>query len=130
VTGVSIKVEGLKKLRAELKAIDNALPRELNAAGRTAAELVAGTARGIAPVLTGRLAATIKSGAGAANAFVKAGGTLPYGPPIHWGWARHNIAPNPFLYHALDERREEVIATYAKSLEDLIDRNITPGTGG
>jgi hypothetical protein len=54
---------------------------------------------------------------------VKAGGRLvPYAGPIHFGWPRHNIAPNPFIYDALDDRKAEVIDKYEAHIEALVEK--------
>jgi hypothetical protein len=124
---MTIHVEGLTKLRRELKKVDAGLAKELNKVGKDVAEIVAATARVDAPRLTGRLAGTIKAGSTAGGAYVKAGG-VPYAAPIHWGWRKHNIAPQPFLYEALDARRDEVIEKYVAGLNALIDGSITAGS--
>ncbi len=52
-----------------------------------------------------------------------------YAGVIHFGWPRHNIEPQPFLYDALDKRFDEVVRVYEKRITDLVhklDRE-TPG---
>jgi hypothetical protein len=117
----SIKVEGLTELRASLKKLDDKLPRELNKVSKASAEVVASEARGIVPRISGRLAGSIKTSGTAKGAFVKSGG-LEYHRVIHFGWARHNIKPNPFLYEALDTRRDEVIEKFEREVSALVDR--------
>ncbi len=53
----------------------------------------------------------------------------PYAGVIHFGWPKHNIEPQPFLYKALDRRYDEVVAIYEKRLDDLVKRldRETPG---
>lgn len=117
-----IEVTGLRELSKSCKAISKDLNKELLAVGKESAALVAETGRALAPKLSGTLAGKVKPGSTAKGAYVAVRG-LVYGPPIHWGWKRHNIAPNPFLYHALDARADEVIERYERQVTGLIDRN-------
>jgi len=41
---------------------------------------------------------------------------------IHFGWARHNISPNPFLYKARDSRYDEVIDKFEKEVAALVNK--------
>lgn len=92
-----------------------------------AAELVAGTARGLVPVLRGVLLGGIYAvsddGSGAA---------LSYGAharPIHFGWPDRNIEPQPYLYDAADRRYDQVIERYERHVLRLVARfeQETPG---
>lgn len=83
---------------------------------------------------TGNLLKTLRSASLRNRVVVKAGGVkAPYANPIHWGWfydkknmVRKNIKPNPFLSRALGYKREEIIETYYKNMNDLIENNYTP----
>lgn len=123
-----IKVEGLARLSRQLKALDQGLDKETTVINRAAAELVAETARTKVPRRTGRLGASIRAGATKRTASVRAGGArVPYAPPIHWGWPSHNIAPQPFLYEALDARKAEVIYLYEKRIKALVEHAFPNG---
>ena len=50
----------------------------------------------------------------------EAGADLIYAPPIHNGWAAHNISPNPFLATALDRESNQVLAIYGRSVTDAL----------
>lgn len=85
---------------------DVAVPRAMRQANLEIANEVAGKARAGAPIGTaaegdnhpGQLAGTVKAQASAVRASVTAGNAqTPYGPPVHWGWPKHNITANPFL---------------------------------
>lgn len=117
----AIQIEGLKQLSKNLKQVSNKLPKELKAASKDAAEIVAAESRTLAPVLTGRLRGRVKAGATVKGADVRIMG-LVYAPPIVFGWRKHNIAPNPFIYKALDRRRDEVIAKFEKDVNALIEK--------
>lgn len=118
----AIQVTGAKELRRALKRMgaDLADLKEINL---EAARRVADRAAQRAPFRTGRLQRSIKARATKASGSVTAGGRLiPYAGPIHFGWPRHNINPQPFIYEALDDRRIEVVALYEKRVGDLVER--------
>jgi hypothetical protein len=104
---------------------------DLTKVNRKAAQPVYDRAREIVPRRSGRLARSIKVRATARTAHVQAGktGLVPYAGPIHFGWRRRNIEPQPFLYGALDDRRQEVADVYANYVGDLVERldRETPG---
>lgn len=128
MAGASIKVEGLKKLSKELKAISTDLPKLLKVVGKDAAGIVAAEAKSIGPRRTGALVGHVVPGVNATSSFVKVSG-LPYVGPIIGGWPKHNIRPNPFIFHALDNKRDAVIDAFQNGVADLIDKSITAGTG-
>ena len=104
--------------------------RDLTAVHREAADKVQGEARARVPRLTGALSKTIKSRATKTSARVEAGSRLvPYAGPIHFGWPRRNIEPQPFLYDALESRRDQVVDVYEKRVSELVRRldRETPG---
>lgn len=117
----SVEVQGLGELRAGLKRLDADLPKELNKVAKASADVVAQEARVLAPKLSGKLAAAIKPLGQAKGGLVKVGG-LPYHRVIHFGWARHNISPRPFLYDALDARRDEVVEKFEREVAALVDK--------
>lgn len=121
-TKPAIKVEGAKELRKALGRMGADL-KDLTKINREAADTVAGDARGRAPRLTGRLAGSVKSRATKTRASVQAGGRLvPYAGPIHFGWSARNIEAQPFLYTALDRRRDEVVRRYQRRVDELVVR--------
>ena len=72
---------------------------------------------------SGRLKATIKGSASKVRGSVRVGAKrTPYVFPIHFGWAARNITPNPFLYEALDDRRDEVKEAYESQIADIINK--------
>lgn len=120
--GGRIEVEGARELRAALKrAGDDA--SDLKDANQAAGQVVVEEARSIVPKLSGRLEGSIRASRAKGSATVKAGGAqLPYAGVIHFGWPGHNIDPNPFLYDALDARRNEVIAAYQDAIDRITER--------
>lgn len=127
--GPAVEVHGAKELRKALQRMGDDLA-DFTALHRELAEMVAGAARSRAPVLSGKLAGSVKGKGSKTRARVTAGSRLvPYAGPIHFGWPRHNISPQPFLYDALDSRKREVVSRYEDRVGDLVKRldRETPG---
>lgn len=118
---VAVQVQGLKELQAGLKHLDDKMPKELNKVSKASAEVVATHARGIAPRRSGKFANAIKPSGTTKGGFVKLGG-LAYHRVIHFGWAAHNISPQPVLYDALDARRDEVVEKFEREVAALVDK--------
>lgn len=94
---VSKGVRGAKELRREMRraGVDMA---ELKTANREAANVVLPIAEGLAPIRTGALRASMRTGATQKAGIVKAGGKLrPYAGPIHWGWPAKGMPPRPWI---------------------------------
>lgn len=127
----SLDVQGLKDFQRDLRAADKELDSDysprLRAANKAVAELVAVEARSRAPVLSGRLSASIGAGASGRSAYVKAGtpGRVPYAPIQEFGWPGHGISPQPFLYPAIAAKSESAVEEYAESI-DAIMRPVFP----
>jgi len=113
------KVDGLKALQKEIrKTEDVEMKKQLRLANKEAAQVVADQAKVEVPRRSGRLARSIGAQASQTSAFVKAGtpSRVPYAGPIHFGWPKRNIRPQPFLYEAMDKRIGEVRRAYEKNL--------------
>lgn len=119
-TGNVVKVENLRDVQRELRrAADSELKKELRAANKEAAEVVAFGAMKNAPQRSGDLAASIRATAGQSSGDVKAGSTsrVPYAGVIHYGWPARNIRPQPFIIKALKERKQQVIEQYQRAMD-------------
>lgn len=120
---VDIRVEGADELRRALRGVADGTD-DLKAVHLEAGELVVGRATQIVPRRSGTLGASIRAGAQARQGVVRAGkAAVPYAGVIHFGWAKRNIRPQPFLYDALDDRRREVIETYEAGVQGLLKRH-------
>lgn len=76
------------------------------------------------PVLTGRLASSLRAGRGKTKAVVRAGGArVPYAPVIHYGWSTRNIEPQPFLLTALQRKRGDVFNELDDGITDILRKN-------
>jgi HK97 gp10 family phage protein len=123
-----IKIAGFKQAIKALQAI-GVPAAEIKAAGSEAGELVAGQARALAPVRSGALRNSIRVSKALNRVSVSAGnnGSVPYANPIHWGWFKRNIKPQPFFTKALGITRDEVYQNYYRSLDKLIASKSTKG---
>lgn len=117
-----IEVVGLKQLVKQLKNLEPQLVDDLKALNKELAEDVAGEARNLVPVRSGALLKTIRTGANVRSGIVRAGKkTVAYGAPIHFGWPKRHIKPQPFLYEALDHRRDDVLQAYQKGVAKITE---------
>ena len=127
-TTPAMSVTGGRKLRKAFKDAGEDLS-DLKALHKRLADDVAGTAKTKVPVRTGRLKASVRGFGGTAKAEIRAGNNrksrtgVPYAAPIHFGWGRRNIRPQPFLYEALDDRRQDVVDAYNAEVRRMI-RNV------
>ena len=56
---------------------------------------------------------------------------VPYAGVIHFGWAAHSIAPQPFLYDAADSRADEVLAKFHEDInKQARSAGLDVSTGG
>lgn len=119
----SVRVEGLNKLiRTLKKAGADDLLAELKLANQEAARDVENTARPEVPVRTGRLVGSLRSSGTQRAGIVRIGkASVPYAGPIHFGWPKRNIKPQPFLYEALDRRANEIQRLYYERVEKLLE---------
>jgi uncharacterized protein YjiS (DUF1127 family) len=123
-----LKVQGLKQAIRALQ--DIGVPAaEIKAAGTQSGELVANQARSLVPIRTGRLRDSIRVSKALSKISISAGNNtrVPYANPIHWGWFRRNIKPQPFFIKALGLTRDQVYQNYYKTLDTLIKKQSTKG---
>lgn len=126
-TGKAIEVEGLRELVRDLRRVgDKDAIRAVKLANRDGAEVVADQAKVEVPRRTGTLAGTIRAGSSQRAGIVRAGkAAVPYAGVIHFGWPERNIAPQPFVYEAMDSRADEVFDLYAERIGHVVN-----GIGG
>ena len=118
-----LKIEGLREVQAALRGVSDTAKNEMKATHLKAAQVIVPLARQLAPVRTGRLAASLKATATRTSGRVRAGSAaVPYAGPIHFGWPARNIKPQPFVYEALDPRRDEVLNIYEARMAQIIDK--------
>lgn len=117
----TVQVVGLKELSKAVKQMDPAARKAIRSAVKEAALDVAATAKQRAPKLSGRLAASIRAGATQSGSYVQAGsGSVQYAGPINFGWARHNIRSQEFMYSALAERADALGSIFEEEIEKAL----------
>ena len=129
-----VRVEGLKELRRELKAVDPAWPKELRKVNLAIAEDVAQGTRSVFSSMGGsapKVASTVKALAQQARAQVKVGGGSSIGGQVAmgnlWGSNRYKQFPRPAsagyaLYPTLASLRPDIEDRYLDLLDDLLKR--------
>ena len=124
MAGRQVSVEGARELRKALKTVGDEAKAGLKETNVEVAEIVARAAVTKVPTQSGALRETVRAAGAQTRASVKAGfKKVPYAGPIHFGWPARNIAPQPFLYDALDARRGEVVDAYQNGMADLLKKN-------
>ena len=120
--GMRVEIEGVTSLARTLRQAGLEGARDfLLAANKEAARAVESAARSLVPRRSGRLADTLRSAGNAKGGVVLAGkAKVPYAGPIHFGWFRRNIRPQPFIFQALDRKAGEIEEIYLRRLDELL----------
>lgn len=119
---VTVRVDGARRLRRDLRAVAGDLD-DLKDAAAAAAAVVSSAAAAGAPRKTGALAASVRGNRAAGKATVSAGGArLPYAGPIHYGWPAHGIEGNPFVTDAAQRTESSWLPAYQADLDRATDR--------
>lgn len=123
----AIKITGLSKVQRDLRKLStDALDlnkSEFLETNKQVAEIIINESKKYVPVVSGALAAAVKNASTKKSAKVRAGNVaVPYAGPIHFGYPKRAIKPNPFFYEAIDSRRNEVAQRYTRLVESLIKK--------
>jgi hypothetical protein len=128
MTEAAIKIEGGRELRRAFREVDDDMS-DLKDLHKQLADDVAGTAKTKVPVRSGNLKRSVRGSGTKTAARVRAGNnrksgpsSVPYAAPIHFGWSRRGIRPQPFLYEALDDRRQQIVNQYNAEVRSIIRR--------
>lgn len=134
VTRPAIQIDGMRGVRRAMRDAGDDLT-DLRDLHRDLAADVAGTAQTKTPVRSGRLKRSVRGRGTKTAARVMAGNnratgpsSVPYAGRIHFGdpgggmlsRRRGRIRPQPFLYEALDDRRQAVVDAYNDQVRDVI----------
>jgi hypothetical protein len=124
----TIRVENLRAVQKAL--LDAGGPEArvaLRQANIAAANVVIQAAIPKVPVRSGALLASMKPISDLYKAVVQVGSSsVVYAGPIHWGWPKWDIKPQPFLQEAVKEVWMDVVALYEEKLRDtlrVLDQN-------
>lgn len=120
-----VKVEGLDEIRERIGRIENRETKQMLAgAYKDGLEIIADRARELAPRRSGDLAGSIRTVGGTQKTGrVFAGSAkVPYAGPIHWGWPRRNIEPQPFLSEAVGDTLPQVRDIFGGRMREILDQ--------
>lgn len=118
----NVKIEGITRVQRDIRRFDENAQADLKVIHLENAKVVAEVAGRLVPFKTGKLADSVRAGALKNSGVVRAGFARRdplYAGPIHFGWPKRRIVPNPFIYDALDQRKQEVIDNYIKGIDRL-----------
>jgi phage gpG-like protein len=124
---LSVKVDGLAKLRRDLRAINKDLGKSLTDHIREIAKEVRDDARPRTPELSGALRRSEKYSVRTRGAAIYS--KLPYAGVQEWGGTIHprgapiKIRGRHFLYSAVDQNAAHIKAELERSLDEIADRN-------
>lgn len=119
--GVGVRIEGLSRLRRDLKDLeDNDGVALLGDTMRRVEDIVIDAAFVRVPRRTGRLSASTVGSSSKVRARVTA--TAIYAGPIHWGWASRGIDAQPWLSEAATESEPVWAPVVAQGIQDVLDR--------
>jgi len=122
----ALQIEGGRKLRRAFREVGDDMS-DLKELHKRLADDVADSAKRKVPVRSGRLQRSIRGSGTKTAARVRTGNnrksgpsSVPYAGPIHFGWGARGIRPQPFMYDALDDRREAVVRAYDDQVREII----------
>ncbi len=125
VGGAPIRADivGLREVQRDLRKLGDDTKTEMKDTHKAAAEVVVLGAKRLVPYRTGALANSIRALASNTSGRVRAGSaSVPYAGPIHFGWPARRIAPQPFIYDAIDQRVNEIRGLYDQRINELIEK--------
>lgn len=99
---------------------------ELKPVNRDAAEIGMQQAIADAPRRSGNLRQTLRVGATNRAGVIRAGNNrqtgVPYANPIHWGWFKRGIMPNPFVAEAAQKTESRWVALYERFADRVLNK--------
>lgn len=123
----TIKIDGLNEFVRNLKKLDADLPKTLRVGFNDAAQIVVDYAKPRVPHKSGKAAGSIRAQSTRTTVRVSEGGKrAPYMPFLDFGGrvgrkrsiVRPFIKEGRFLYAALDDRHDVIVAAVQKALHD------------
>ena len=121
----ALKIEGGKELRRTMKQAGGDM-KDLSAANRAAASIVAAAAKNTTPVgppERGHIKTTVRAGATQRAGVVRVGNQrLPYGGSIHWGWPARGIKARPWVSQAAQATESRWVDLYWDKLNQSLNK--------
>lgn len=116
-----VRVEGGRQFRSSLKKATGQLS-DLKATHAAAAAIAAEASASLAPHRTSRLRKTIRASGTNTAGIIRAGNNtrVPYAGPIHWGWFRRHIRPQPFLSQGARDSEGRWLPIYTDYVESAV----------
>ena len=121
----AIQITGAREFRRNLNKMAKGLGgSEMKKVHLDVAKLVERKTAQITPVRSGRLRGSVRGKSTTREATISAGKSgIPYAGVIHFGWPRHNIRPNRFLYRGIAQTPWQlVLEEYASGVDDIAKR--------
>jgi len=117
------EVEGARQLRKTLRAAGDDLT-DLKTVHGQVATVAAGRTRQLVPRISGRLAGTIRAAGTKTAGIVRIGNNTKtrYAGPIHWGWGRRNIQPNPFASDGATDSESTWLPLYLRYIDATLSK--------
>lgn len=117
-----IRVDGARQLRSTLRRAGDDLS-DLKDIHAEVGRIVEPVARAGAPVVSGRLAATVRSSGTKTQTVVRAGyASVPYAGPIHWGWPARRIRPRPFIADAAKKTEPRWVLAFKTGVDRILNK--------
>lgn len=115
-----IQIENLAQVQRAIRGL-GVPTKAMSNAGYEAGLIVIKEAQHLVPVRTGALKRSMKAAKLQRGVVVRAGNNqVPYANPIHWGWFRRGILPNPFFIKVLGYKAKDIYEAYFKQIDKAI----------
>lgn len=120
-------IQGVEQAQRDLRKFQQQeIRKQVRRANLEAAQAAVPFAQAEAPRRSGALAGDISASATASAGKLRAGKggkkTGLYAGPIHFGWFRHHIRPNPFLQRGADKASSAIRAVYERAMNRAVNR--------
>jgi hypothetical protein len=123
----AVRVDGLRDLQRDLKALDPDVRREVTKALKEGADVVARATGPLAARRTGKLAGSFKPGASQMQAYVRSrlpyAGVLEYGGVIKPKGAPVTITAHPAATLALKRNEEKIVDHIGDAIERVASKH-------
>lgn len=121
-----VQIEGMARFRRTVKKA-GADMKDFTVVNRQVATIVANRARVTAPhgpEIRGHVARTVRGGANRTSAIVRVGNNtgFRYANPIHWGWFRRHIRPNPWVSRAATETESTWLPVFERGINAIVHK--------
>lgn len=116
------KVEGVRQMVRDLEAI-GADVEDLKDTFQAISQEGTQVAKGLVPVKSGRLQASLRGNRAKSKAVVTAGGaSVPYAGAINYGWPARNIEPALFMQQTDEQFQDRALSMLEQGIDDVIQK--------